>query len=166
VETPQIEKEYRALMRDYENTMVRYRETRAKLMEAQLSKSLEAERKGERFTLIEPPTLPERPLKPNRVAILVLGVILSLLGGFGAAYAKEKLDNAVWAGESGMDFGVTAPLLIPYISTEEDLRRRALRHRIGLALAVLLVVSSVIAVHLLHSPLDVLWYTMARRVGI
>jgi succinoglycan biosynthesis transport protein ExoP len=166
VETPQIEKEYRALMRDYENTMVRYRETRAKLMEAQLSKSLEAERKGERFTLIEPPMLPERPLKPNRVAILVMGVILALLGGFGAAYAKEKLDDAVWGGEAGIDFGVTAPLLIPYINTEADLRRRTLRHRFGFALAALLVVSSVLAVHLFHSPLDVLWYTMARRIGI
>jgi uncharacterized protein involved in exopolysaccharide biosynthesis len=166
VETPQIEKEYRALMRDYENTMVRYRETRAKLMEAQLSKSLEAERKGERFTLIEPPTLPERPLKPNRIAILVMGMLLSLLGGLGAAYAKETLDNAIWGDEAGMDFGVTAPLPIPYIRTEEEVGRAALRHKLSVAMAALLVIVTVLAIHLLHSPLDVLWYTMVRRMGI
>lgn len=166
VDTPQIEKEYRALMRDYENTMARYKEARAKQMEAQLSKSLEAERKGERFTLIEPPTLPERPLRPNRIAILVVGVMLSLLGGIGTAYAKEKIDNAVWGEEIGVDFGVTSPLLIPYISNAEDARRRVLRQRLGLALAALLVVSSVLAVHLYYSSLDVLWYSMARRMGI
>jgi uncharacterized protein involved in exopolysaccharide biosynthesis len=165
-DTPKIEKEYRALMRDYENTMASYKETRAKQMEAQISKSLETERKGERFTLIEPPTLPERPLKPNRMAIVVLGVILSLLGGVGAAYAKEKLDNAVWGGEIGVDFGVTPPLLIPHIYTEQDIRHRSRRHRWGLAAAVLLMVTSVLAVHLFYSPLDVLWYSMAHRLGI
>jgi uncharacterized protein involved in exopolysaccharide biosynthesis len=165
-ETPQIEKEYRALMRDYENTMASYKETRAKQIDAQLSKSLETERKGERFTLIEPPTLPERPLKPNRIAIVVVGVILSLLGGIGAAYAKEKLDDAVWGDEAGIGFGVTPPLPIPRIYTGQDRRRRARRQRLGLAAAVLLMVSSVVAVHLFYSPLDVLWYSMAHRLGI
>lgn len=167
VETPQIEKEYRSLARDYENTMARYQETRAKQMEAQLSKALEAERKGERFTLIEPPTLPEEPLKPNRIAILIVGMVFALLGGLASAYAREKIDNSVWTDDgAALEFGLTPPLLIPYIVTEEDRRRRTLQRRLGLAAVVLVFVSAAVMVHLFHSPLDVLWFSTAHRLGI
>ena len=43
------------LARDLESTQAKYREVSQKRMEAQLAESLELERKGERFTLIEPP---------------------------------------------------------------------------------------------------------------
>lgn len=167
VETPQIEKEYRGLMRDYENTMMKYRETRAKQMEAQLARSLEAERKGERFTLIEPPTLPEEPLRPNRIAIFIVGLVFALAGGLASAYARDKLDDSVWADDAAaLAFGLTTPVLIPCIATEEDMKRRRLHRRLGMAAVILVVISAAVMVHLFHSPLDVLWYSAARRMGI
>ena len=127
LQSPAVEKDYRALVRDYESSMLKYRETRAKLMEAQLSRSLELERKGERFTLIEPPTLPETPISPNRRAIVFLGIMLSLLAGAGVAYLRDRTDDSIWSGAySGPSFGLTAPMIIPYISTGEDERRRVL----------------------------------------
>ena len=43
-------------------------------MEAQLAQNLETNRKGERFTLIEPPLPPEEPVSPNRLAVLIIGL--------------------------------------------------------------------------------------------
>ncbi len=57
-QAPDVEKEYRALLKDYEGAQLKYQEVRSKQMEAQLSQNLETERKGERFTLIEPPLPP------------------------------------------------------------------------------------------------------------
>ena len=38
---PQVEREYRDLIRDYENALAKYREVKAKKMEADLSETLE-----------------------------------------------------------------------------------------------------------------------------
>ena len=43
---PQIEKEYQSLLRDYQNTYVKYQEIRSKKMSADLAQNLESERKG------------------------------------------------------------------------------------------------------------------------
>jgi len=61
---PQVEREYVNLKRDYENSQMRYRELKAKQMEAEVGQQLEKERKGERFSLIDPPQLPEKPSSP------------------------------------------------------------------------------------------------------
>lgn len=167
LQTPEVERDYRNLLRDYESTHVRYRDTRARLMEAQLSKSLELERKGERFTLIEPPTLPETPLSPNRKAILFAGFIFALAAGAGMVILREKTDDSVWSGDDykGPVYGVSAPLLVPYIVNDRDLRMRKLRIGFTFASAIVVVISATLAVHLFHTPLDVLWFSTARRLG-
>ena len=71
---PQVEKEYRELSRDYDNARVKYAEIRSKMVEAKTAQDLESDRKGERFTLIEPPLPPEEPVSPNRRLILVFGI--------------------------------------------------------------------------------------------
>jgi protein tyrosine kinase modulator len=61
-QTPQVEREYLALTRDYESAVAKYKEVTAKQMEAQLAHSLEAEHKGERFTLSSRPCCRRSPL--------------------------------------------------------------------------------------------------------
>ena len=94
-QTPQVEREYRALIRDYENAQIKYREIKAKQAQVQLSESMESERKGERFTLIEPAEYPETPIKPNRLAILFLGLVFSIGSGLGVTLLIEKMDDTV-----------------------------------------------------------------------
>ncbi|MFZ1804738.1 MAG: Wzz/FepE/Etk N-terminal domain-containing protein, partial [Nitrospira sp.] len=66
--TPTIEPDYMDLLRDRENSMRKHQEITSRLMEAQVSAELEVQRKGERFSLINPPELPEKPERPNRLA--------------------------------------------------------------------------------------------------
>ncbi len=166
-QTPQVEREYRALALDYENALAKYREIKAKEMEARLAEALETGRKGERFTLIEPPLLPEEPIRPNRLAILFLGMVFSFAGGIGGAAVSESLDSSV-RGARGVAALVGAPPLasIPTIENEAD-RRRRLWKRIWVI--VLLFGSMILALALFHwlvMPLDVVWYAGLRRLGI
>jgi uncharacterized protein involved in exopolysaccharide biosynthesis len=166
-QAPQVEREYRALSRDYENAVAKYQEIKAKQMEAQLAESLETERKGERFTLIEPPLLPEEPVKPNRIAIAFLGVVFSFAGGLGSAAVAESLDTSV-RGVKGVSDLLGAPPLatIPVIETPEDRRRRT-RRRVLFALAVVVaLVVALMLVHVFFRPLDLLWFVAMRRLGI
>src|SRR5438552_8259341 len=75
---PEVEREYRDLTRDYDNAKTRYQEVKAKQMQAEVSQSLESEHKAERFSLGEPPQVPERPFSPNRPAIALMGLVAAL----------------------------------------------------------------------------------------
>ncbi|TCT21504.1 Wzz/FepE/Etk N-terminal domain-containing protein [Thiobaca trueperi] len=162
---PKIEQEYRALTRDYDNAMSKYREIREKGLQAQLAQSLETSRKGERFSLIEPPLLPEKPFKPNRLAIVVLGLVLAVAGGVGNLALRESLDKGLH-GARAIRLSTTAPLLaiIPYINTRDDHRRRVKRLSLLIGGSFAALVGMALAVHFLFMPLDVLWFTLMRRL--
>ena len=164
-EAPRIEQEYRALTRDYDNAMQKYKEVRDKEMQAQLAEALEIDRKGERFTLIEPPVVADEPIKPNRLGIVILGMVLSVGAGVGHVALRELLDQGI-RGARAVQLITGAPPLaaIPYTWVAAERGRRT-RRRFALAgAAVLCVLAGIAAVHFFVMPLDVLWFTLLRRI--
>ena len=166
-DAPKIEREYRTLTRDYDNAVAKYREIKAKEMEAQLGESLEEERKAERFVLIEPAQVPVKPIKPNRLAILFLGFVFSMGGGLGAMILKEGTGNALYSAKSvAMLTGAPPLAAIPYIETaeEEDDRRR--KRIVAIAAAAAMLLLAIGAVHFLVKPLDLAAYKALQRAGL
>ncbi len=161
---PKIEQEYRALTRDYENAMAKYQEVREKSLQAELAQSLEQERKGERFSLLEPPLVPEKPFKPNRIAILVLGFVLAGASGIGNLALREGLDKDLY-GSRAIQSATRIPVLaaVPYIETADDRRARRTRIRTLIAVSVGAAILMLVIVHLAVAPLDVLWFMIMRR---
>ncbi|MBK7485960.1 MAG: lipopolysaccharide biosynthesis protein [Nitrospira sp.] len=165
--TPVLEPDYLTLARDRDTSSQKYQEIRSRLLEAKVSEGLEVQRKGERFSLIDPPGLPESPEKPNRKAIVLLGFILALAGGAGAAALTEHLDHSIRTPEQLVRVSQAFPLaVIPYMPNRADLARAlARRNRIRLTglgtVALLLLIC-----HLFWTPLDVVWYATLRRFGI
>lgn len=140
---PQVEREYRALTREHESLLEEYDEIKDKQRTAELAESLEEGQKGERFVVLSEPQLPEDPARPNRLAILFLGVMVSFAGGVGSAAMAEAMDNAVW-GRKGLTNLLNAPPLavIPYIETTQDIRHKRWRQvlvTMGVLAAILLV---------------------------
>ncbi|RMG30464.1 MAG: lipopolysaccharide biosynthesis protein [Gammaproteobacteria bacterium] len=166
-ETPQVEREYTALKRDWESAVAKYQELKAKEMQARVAQQLESERKGERFTLIDPPALPEEPIKPNRPAIVVLSLILAIAAGLGYAAVAESLDTSI-RGAKGVLQAVNAmPLaVIPYLESEEERRQRRTARWRAAAVTVTLLAAAVLLVHFFVVPLDVLWFRALRKVSI
>ena len=166
-DAPQVEKTYNELMRDYTVTQAKYQDISNKQMAAQVAQTMESQRKGERFTLIEPPQLPETPDKPNRPVILVLGFLFSGAMGVGAVAFAEAVDDAIY-GRSGVAalLGVPPLAVIPYIETVADRRNRLLRRILILISLIVGVVLILAAINYFFMPLDVLWYTLLQRSGI
>ncbi|MCS6317309.1 MAG: lipopolysaccharide biosynthesis protein [Nitrospira sp.] len=165
--TPELEPDYLVLARDRDTSAQKYQDIRSRLLEAKVSEGLEVQRKGERFSLIDPPGMPESPEKPNRKAIVLLGFILALAGGAGSAAVAEHLDRSIRTPEQVVRLTQAFPLaVIPYMPNREDLaralkRRRMIRTASLGALVLLLLVS-----HLFWTPLDVLWYATLKRFGV
>ncbi|MBI4695905.1 MAG: lipopolysaccharide biosynthesis protein [Gammaproteobacteria bacterium] len=163
---PLVEKEYRALSRDYESAMQKYHEITAKKQEAEFAKNLESAQKGERFELIEPPIMPEQPDKPNRIAIGLLGLLLSLAGGIGTGTLAETLDSRIY-GRIGVTqiLGVAPLSVIPDIENKFTRSRRTRNRFLAAIAAVALIAIGLGIVQVFVQPLDVLFFRISRVMG-
>lgn len=154
VRTPQVEQEYLQLSRDYDNARKKYGEIRDKVLQARMAEVLEKENRGEQLSVIEPPRIPDSPEKPNRLAILFLGTVISLGGGVSAAAAAEHMDRTV-RGPATVTAVLKVPPLavIPYLSVEEVAGRKRRGLLLFTVLAVILV-SAAVLLHLYGTPLQ------------
>ncbi|WP_118857269.1 GumC family protein [Sphingomonas mesophila] len=89
--SPQAAHEMNALTREFENLDDQYQKIRERQLEAQVAANLEAEEKGERFTLVDAPQFPERPVRPNRPLIVLLGLFGGLALGAALTFVIELL---------------------------------------------------------------------------
>ncbi len=165
LQSPKVERQYLELVRDYENATARYRELRAKAMEAEVAEQLEKKSKGERFSIIEPPLLPEKPIKPNRPAIAFLGVMLAIAGGFGYVLLIENMDKSIRGAKLITGLAGGPPLaVIPYFETDEDISQQQKMRSVGMLAGLGFILLILALVHWLWIPLDVLWFRGLRKM--
>lgn len=165
--SPGIEPEYLVLMRDRDTSGQKYQDIRSRLLEAKVSEGLEVRRKGERFSLIDPPSLPENPFKPNRLAIIVLGFILAVGGGVGSGAVAESLDHSIRTPDQLTALTQQVPLaVVPFMPNEKDLSRAKMRWRLGTTAGVGALAMILVLLHVFVVPLDVLWFAALRRFGL
>ncbi|MEJ2613001.1 MAG: lipopolysaccharide biosynthesis protein, partial [Candidatus Thiodiazotropha sp.] len=120
----------------------------------------------ERFSLVEPPQLPEQPDKPNRILIFMLGIAASIGSGLGSVILKEGLDQTVYGSNAIRSIIKEPPLaIIPYIDRNDIKRMNITRVQI----TVVLISAIMLALVLVNSfmvPLDVVWYVVLRKFGL
>jgi uncharacterized protein involved in exopolysaccharide biosynthesis len=163
---PLIEKEYINLVQDLENTHNRYRGVDAREMEAQIAQQLELQKKGEHFTLIDPPQEPLEAYSPNRLVIMILGFVLALASGFGSAALIEMLDTAIHSEKNITAILGVAPLAtIPYLESYKETQDRKIRSTSLLVIVLISAIAAVIGFHFAVMPLDVFWYKLLRVVS-
>lgn len=164
---PEIEPEYLVLTRDRDTSGQKYQEIRSRLLEAKVAEGLEVQRKGERFSLIDPPSLPEKPHKPNRLAIVFLGIILAMGGGIGIGAAAESIDHSIRTPDQLVALTQHFPLaVIPFMPNEEDVSHAKLRRRVAQTAGIGAVATAILLLHVFVVPLDVLWFIVLRRLGM
>jgi uncharacterized protein involved in exopolysaccharide biosynthesis len=165
-QAPLVEKEYTDLIQELDNSNLRYREVSAREMEAQISQQLEVQRKGERFTLIDPPQEPLEPISPNRIAILFLGLVFALASGFGSVFLVEMIGSTINNGKTiAAILGVPPLASIPYLESKEESESFTKQNRIILIGTLITITVAVIGFHFVVMPLDVFWYKLLRVLG-
>ncbi|MBW1644907.1 MAG: lipopolysaccharide biosynthesis protein [Deltaproteobacteria bacterium] len=163
---PVVEREYSQLTRDYENAKYKYNEILNKLMEARVAKGMEESQKGERFTIIDPAQLPEKPFKPNRLAIVLIGFVLALGAGVGAAAVRESLNDTVKTAEELQQLtGLPVLAAVDQIVSEAEVRKKKRRFWLLLFLTLGILVAALVLFHNYVMPLDILWLKLQRKFG-
>jgi len=163
--SPRVEEGYKNLMVERNDTQAKYDDLMRKFMEAKTANGLEKEQMGERFTLIDPARVPEKPVRPNRPAIILIGLVLGLGFGVGTATLQEATDRSARSSE---DLATTFPFPvlaeIPEIVTLEDELRKRGRLKVIVGVTVLSLAAIVVAIHLFVMDLDVLWARVVRKL--
>lgn len=164
--SPTVEREYANLARDYETAKRKYTEIQSKVMEAQVAQGLESSQRGERFTLVEPAQVPERPFKPNRKAIVLIALVLALGAGVGLAAARESLDRSVRSPEELYGLGgVPVLAVLPLVETDHERRTRRWRTAVLGMTGCAACGAALLLVHHYLMPLDILWFKVQGKVG-
>lgn len=166
-QTPQVERGLEALQRDYDSTKAKYQEIRSKQSQAEMAMTLEEDQKGERFTLLEPPLFPDKPVKPDRPKLFLLGLILSIVSGIGVAGVAESLDGGIRGTLALAAITNMRPLVaIPYITTQHDEAARKRNLKIIIATLIILGIVLIALVHFFYKPLDLLWFILLRKLNL
>ena len=154
IQSAQTEGELGTLLRDYDNAKAAYAELKTKQDNAKIAKNIEMENKGERFVVSEAPILPEKPIKPNRLLLLLAGLFGSIAAAIGSAILLEMLDSRIRGVDALAAIMKMQPIAtIPYIRNpaEEIVKKRQFVSKLiaaGLALLAVLVL-----VHIFVMPL-------------
>lgn len=167
LQIPEVEREYSQLTRDYANAQAHYREIRTKQMQAEGAMELEKDSKAERFTLSEPANRPQTPFVPNRPAIALFGLVISLTSGFGLAWLREAFDTTV-KGPLELARISRAPVLtaIPYIQTPAEHTRIVRRRWMTGAVCVVAAIAFLLLVHVFGKPLPAILDALVRKLAI
>jgi polysaccharide chain length determinant protein (PEP-CTERM system associated) len=106
------------ITRDYDITLKKYQDLLAKGLDSELSENMEKKQKGEQFQVVDPASLPQSPVAPNRLRILLVGLALGVGGGIGSVFL---LDNANKSFKSNEDLagysGLPLLAVLPAVTT-------------------------------------------------
>jgi succinoglycan biosynthesis transport protein ExoP len=126
--TPGVEREYSDIIRRRTSMQNTYQGIQDKLQNAQIAQNFETEQGGERFTLLRAPAASKLPVYPNRIGLILLGLVLGgLFSGIAVAIAEASDTNV----RDVSDLPVLADALvlaaIPRINNKRDRRVRRLK---------------------------------------
>lgn len=122
---PTVEREYAELTRTRDVLKTQFGDVQTKLREADIARNLETEQKGDRFSQIRVPGVPAMPYSPNRIGIILLGIVLGGALAVGLAALAESSDPTV---RSTRDLAaitkIPAIASIPVMVNARDAHRR------------------------------------------
>lgn len=127
LQTPQVEREYLALERNYNQAVGEYNDVIEKQTNAQRAQQLEVSEKGERYVLQRRPSEPKSAAFPNRLAIIILGMIFAVGCSFGAVVFTEGLDPTVRGIRDLRNLTGMPPIaVIPVLEIQSDRQKRTM----------------------------------------
>jgi polysaccharide biosynthesis transport protein len=139
---PVREQQLSDLTRGYEQSKANYDELLKKKNESAMATSMELLQQGERFRIIDPPSLPVKPEFPNRVKFCGIGLGIGLALGAVVVGAFEMMDDRVYDEKELQKLLPVAVISeIPAISAASDDRHERRRLSIGWATAAFVSVT-------------------------
>jgi succinoglycan biosynthesis transport protein ExoP len=137
--SPGVQQDFLTLQTDYRSAKERHDVAQRRFDEAKISEGAEATGQAERFRMLEAAIPPEGPSAPNRLRLLLMGLLLALAAGGAAVVAAEQMDTSFHTVDDLREF-TAIPVLATIPQIGGNPRRGYLRMALGTASAVAAIV--------------------------
>ncbi len=138
---PASEQQLADLTRGYDQSKVNYDDLLKKKNESEMATSMEQMQQGERFSMIDPPNLPQKPNFPNRLKFCGMGLGIGLALGLVVAGGFEVMDDRLHSENAIKTMLPTAVLSeIPELVNLSDVQSSKKRAVLGWAMAAFVAI--------------------------
>src|SRR5687768_11004199 len=127
--SPGVQQDFLTLQSDLRSAKERFDVAQRRFDEAKIAEGAEATGQAERFRMLEAAIPPEGPSAPNRLRLLLMGLLLALALGGAAVVAAEQMDTSFHTADDLRE--VTA---IPVLATIPQIGGRPRRGYLRIAL--------------------------------
>jgi len=125
---PTVEREYSNVTRDLQSAREKYQQLLDRQMDAEIGEAAIVGGRADEFRLVQAPMMPGGPSKPERLAILLIGLVTAVVLGFSLTVAAEAFDPKVRGARDVRELlGVSPLVAIPAIRNSRSRRRNAWR---------------------------------------
>jgi polysaccharide chain length determinant protein (PEP-CTERM system associated) len=121
-----LEREKNAQKAQYEMMLARHGQS-------EVSKQLEVQDKTSNYRIVDPAVMPIKPVSPNRLRIMAMGIVGGIAGAFGLLLLMDFLDKSVKTVDTLKGIGYPVLVTIPSVPDEAKERKH---HRKLVRLAI------------------------------
>ena len=139
--SPGVQQDFLTIQGDYRSAKERFDVAQRRFDEAKISEGVETTGQGERFRMLEAAIPPEGPSAPNRLRLLLMGLLLALAFAGAAVVAAEQMDTSFHTVDDLREF--TA---VPVLATIPQIGGRPRRGYVRLALGTVSAVAAIVLV--------------------
>ena len=142
--TPRREQELLSLRRDYDNIKASYESLLARKLEADIAVNMERKQKGEQFRIVDPARLPQKPIKPDSMILILSHTAVGLGLGFLIIFLLEFVSPKFRKPEEIEDqYGLSVLATIPRVLNKRQIYMQRLNRMAsyGYFLATLFIIA-------------------------
>ena len=165
-QSPSVSIELDALERRYDNTQQQYYAALDRLSRAQTGERIELLSQGQRVTVVEQASIPDRPSSPNTKKVMVMGVGASLGLGIVLIALLEFLNAAIRRPKDLVEtLGITPLAVLPYLPTARATRNKRILKYAAAAFVLLAIPAGLALIHQYYLPLDLLVEKVVKKLS-
>jgi succinoglycan biosynthesis transport protein ExoP len=154
---PAREQEYERIRRDYSATKDLYDSLLKRYDDAQLGESMENDKQGERFRILETALPPSGPMAPNRPRLMMIGLLFAIAAAGVAALIAEQFDATFHSIDDVREF-TTVPVLAAIPNIAPGHGRRAFKFVLATASLILVVaIVGALSAHAARGNEQIVW---------
>jgi polysaccharide chain length determinant protein (PEP-CTERM system associated) len=97
--------------------------------QSEVSKQMQVQDKSTTFRIVDPAVMPIKPISPNRIKLILLGIVAGIGGGLGLIILKDQMDTSVKDVDTVKTFGIPLLAVIPRIENPEVVAQQIKKDR-------------------------------------
>jgi hypothetical protein len=151
---PAVRAQLENLEREKLSQKALYEQLVARQGQSEVSQQMEVQDKSSTFRIVDPAVMPIKPVSPDRVRIILMGIIGGIAVGVGVLLLLDYLDSSVKTVDVLKGFGVPVLAVIPRIQDPlEVLRQRRLDFKLfGFAAIYFCIILGFLSLEVLDLP--------------